>query len=284
MPTMARFSQRIGKSPIKTVLQTDSMDDDLRVGLWNTYQQFFAAKYEDRTISDTGFLGFYKVLWRDFLKLPLDELDNWFPRTFKWIREWFFRVEWYEVYDFMEFIGQANAPIHVGAYRDYCNAILEGEMSGYRFVGDLLTPITDDNELQAIQEAIEESVKTNLSGVHEHLRAALSKLSDRKDPDYRNSIKESISAVESLCQVILGDPKATLGKALKVVKDKIGLHTALEQSFSAIYGYASDEGGIRHAMLGKSDCEFEDAKYMLVSCSAFIKYLLVKAAKAGVEF
>ncbi len=89
MPTMARFSQRIGKSPIKTVLQTDSMDDDLRVGLWNTYQQFFAAKYEDRTISDTGFLGFYKVLWRDFLKLPLDELDNWFPRTYKWIREWF---------------------------------------------------------------------------------------------------------------------------------------------------------------------------------------------------
>jgi len=68
---------------------------------------------------------------------------------------------------------------------------------------------------------------------------------------------------------------------LKKIKDKIGLHPALEKGFGAIYGYTSDQGGIRHAMIDESTCDFEDAKYMLVSCSAFVNYLIMKANKAG---
>ncbi|MGY0035854.1 hypothetical protein [Pedobacter sp. NJ-S-72] len=30
-------------------------------------------------------------------------------------------------------------------------------------------------------------------------------------------------------------------------------------------------------------CELEDARFMLVSCSAFVNYLIVKAEKAGIE-
>ena len=68
---------------------------------------------------------------------------------------------------------------------------------------------------------------------------------------------------------------------MKKIKDKIGLHPALEKGFGAIYGYTSDQGGIRHAMIDESTCDFEDAKYMLVSCSAFVNYLIMKANKAG---
>jgi hypothetical protein len=120
-----------------------------------------------------------------------------------------------------------------------------------------------------------------LKGVHKHLESALEKLSDRKNPDYRNSIKESISAVESLCIIISKNPKASLGQALKAIEDKVGLHQALKQGFEKIYGYTSNEGGIRHAMIDESTCDFDDAKYMLVSCSAFINYLIMKASKAG---
>jgi len=52
----------------------------------------------------------------------------------------------------------------------------------------------------------------------------------------------------------------------------------------AIYGYTSDEGGIRHAMLEEKIIDFEDAKFMLVSCSAFINYLIMKSTKSGIEF
>ena len=51
-----------------------------------------------------------------------------------------------------------------------------------------------------------------------------------------------------------------------------------------LYGYTSDADGIRHALLDESDLDFEDAKFMLVSCSAFTNYLKGKAIKAGIDF
>lgn len=66
--------------------------------------------------------------------------------------------------------------------------------------------------------------------------------------------------------------------------DKIAIHPALKKGFSNIYGYTSDASGIRHALLDEPNLDFENAKYMLVSCSAFINYLASKAAKAGITF
>jgi len=39
-------------------------------------------------------------------------------------------------------------------------------------------------------------------------------MSDRQKPDYRNSIKESVSALEGMCQKILKKDKVTLGDAI----------------------------------------------------------------------
>ena len=157
------------------------------------------------------------------------------------------------------------------------------ELSAYRFVGENITAITDETEIKAIEETIEMARETKLTGVREHLKTALSMLSDRKNPDYRNSVKESISAVESLAQIIADKSDATLGEALKIIENKTYLHGALKKGFISIYGYTSDEDGIRHAMLKESKVDFEDAKYMIVSCSAFINYLIVKADNAGIK-
>jgi hypothetical protein len=89
--------------------------------------------------------------------------------------------------------------------------------------------------------------------------------------------------VESLCRLIAGD-RATQGQALKPVKDRVGLHPALEKGFSSLYGWTNDAGGIRHALMDDSPaCDFEDAKYMLVSCSSFVNYLIAKATKASIS-
>ena len=120
--------------------------------------------------------------------------------------------------------------------------------------------------------------------VRVHLQSSVDLFSDRKNPDYRNSIKESISAVEAVCQIITGEEKATLGQALKKLEEKgIELHEALRKSFSNLYGYTSDADGIRHALLEESTLDFDDAKFfMLVSCSAFVNYLAAKGTRAGV--
>lgn len=38
----------------------------------------------------------------------------------------------------------------------------------------------------------------------------------------------------------------------------------------------SDAEGIRHALLNESSLGYEDSLYMLISCSAFINYLIDK--------
>ena len=106
-------------------------------------------------------------------------------------------------------------------------------------------------------------------------------VSNRNNPDYRNSIKESISAVESACRLIGGGK--TLADALKRIRDRIGLHPALEKGFSALYGYTSDEGGIRHALLEESTLDATDARFMLVACSAFVNFLVSKASELGIK-
>jgi len=122
-----------------------------------------------------------------------------------------------------------------------------------------------------------------LRGIHAHLKRALDLLADRKSPDYRNSIKESISAVEAICNLIAGKKKATLGQALKKIEDKVGLHPALKSAFSSLHGYTSNAEGIRHALLDEPNLSFEDAKFMLVSCSAFVNYLISKASNVGIK-
>ena len=162
---------------------------------------------------------------------------------------------------------------------EMCNSFLEREASGYRFVDSRITQITAPEEIAAI----EDSIANSSGGIREHLVRALDFLSDRKAPDYRNSIKESISAVEATCKAINASQKGDLNQALEAISTKVGIHSALKQSLTKLYAYTSDEKGIRHALMDQPNVSFEDAKFMLVSCAAFTSYLRAKAAKAGIS-
>jgi hypothetical protein len=47
-----------------------------------------------------------------------------------------------------------------------------------------------------------------------------------------------------------------------------------------MYGYTNDTEGIRHALLEEPTLDADDARFMLVSCSAFVNYLKSKVSKA----
>ena len=71
-----------------------------------------------------------------------------------------------------------------------------------------------------------------------------------------------------------------MGKTLKKLKDRgVYIHPAMESAFSSLYGYTSDENGIRHGGADFNNAPAEDAKYMLISCSAFVNYLIEKWSK-----
>lgn len=278
-----KFSYRTKQ--ITKELQLESMDEDLRNCLWNIYYSYMLTSHTYKYGSNLDMLS--RHLWKNYFRKPVDEMPVQFP-IIQTLKTHFFKCKWYEVYDLIEITMEVfghyyTSPTPDKLYKEF-NEILESEFSGYRFIEGILAPITNSIELQGIEDALTEtSGFTMLKGCNIHLNSALLKLSDRQNPDYRNSIKESISAVESLAKVISGNVKDTLGEALNKIKKKVDIHPALELGFKQIYGYTSDSDGIRHALMGADTCDFEDAQFMLVSCSAFINYLIAKANKAGIS-
>ncbi|MEM9486353.1 MAG: hypothetical protein AAGA83_21970 [Cyanobacteria bacterium P01_F01_bin.116] len=266
-----KFSQRIGLTPVSTALQVEDMSDDLRNSLWSILVLFIWNRpgFMHRSAHREDIYNFSRNLWIHYFKRPVDEIKNVYPDDLlKIIRDYYFECPWYEVYDFLEYVLLTDPD--KTQLVDTVNIVLENELSGYRFVESAFVPITNEVEVESVQKALTEGP---FSGVHAHLKQAMEHLSRKENPDYRNSIKESISAVESMAREITGNPKSTLGEALTLLEKNSNLHPALKKGFSAIYGYTSDEGGIRHAMLDEPNITVADAKFFLVSCSTFINYL-----------
>lgn len=274
-----RFSERYGFKSVREVIQVDSMDDALRSGVWSiikmhVWDHVERPKYGYNLVDGHNHyvVDLLKKLWLNYFKYPLDTLGDSWATVQPGLRKHFFGCQWYEVYDFVEFIATAYA--RRGFKEPFiadCNSLFAREVSAYRFVDDIVVRITTDAEIQAIERALDEAE----GGVRIHLQRSLELLSSRSAPDYRNSIKESISAVESLVAIVLG-AKGTLGQLLKKMEEDKGLHTALKSAFSNLYGYTSDEGGIRHALLEKESVDYEEAIFFNVVCSAFISYVYGK--------
>lgn len=280
------FSQRNGYKKVRDIIQIESIDEETRNRLWNALYSVYWKKIDRPDYfhhpSNSDIYELCVKLWDNYFKAPLDTLNHKWNNVYDDISKHFFSCQWHEVYDFIEFIPQTYMNSYGSSNVEFisiCNIIFEQENCGYRFVDGKITEITSPVEIAEIETAINNSFKT----VSEHLHRSLELMSDRKSPDYRNSIKESISAVESMCQIISDNPKATLADALKKLEKTIDFHSALKEAFIKIYGYTNDSDGIRHALSDDPNLKYGDAKFMLVSCSAFINYLKIKAEEAKIK-
>ncbi|TAL47217.1 hypothetical protein EPN87_03605 [archaeon] len=277
---MELFSERMGITP-KQPIQLDYIDNDLKNRLWNALHECYLKEggdLNDYSRSDAKFHQIVTTLWNEFFKEPLNVVEkNSSARNYELIMDRFYGLDWYRIYDILDYIAAMFPKVK---FVETCNAILEEENSGYRFVADKLAPITDKMEITEIEDAIDSSpgpIKT-------HINKAVEFLSKKPKPDYPNSIKESISAVESICTIIAKKDKALLSDALHEIDKHIEIHPSLKIAFEKIYAYTNNEGGIRHALIEQNDkVGAEDARYLLTSCSAFINYLIVKCSKAKID-
>ena len=279
--TDGTFSQREGITAAIKLPQIDTMDTDLRNSLWNAILEHYLPKTYGYFYDSPSSEKLHKAIFADFFKIPIDMLPSRISDGHKMVRERYFQLEWYEVYDFVEFMATKKFS-YSDPRKDFmknCNQVMERENSAYRFVSGFIVKLTSKKEIKEVEKAIESPVKTS----SKHIQRAVELLSDRNKPDYRNSIKESISAVEAVCQKISGKPKATLTNALDhLSKAGIIIRTSLKSAFEKIYGYASTSSGIRHALSDQVEVTYEDAQFMLISCSSFTNYLISKAQKSTI--
>lgn len=274
------FSQRMGLLPASKVIQSDSMDMDLRNTIWNILSEcYWSTFYPDysgqKVLSGSNFEEFSTALYSRFYKTTLDTLPWTWVTILEELKKEIIGGIWHRTYSLLEFIIE-NAPDSAETRErciNMCNDAFARENSAYRFVAGKITPITSAEEIEEIEKAI--SGSDRYGGVRTHLQTSLGMLTDRQNPDYRNSIKESISAVESLAKKLVGDDKATLGQALKILETKHNLHGSLKSAFLTLYGYTSDASGIRHALLDNAAAPTKaDARFMLICCSAFINFAI----------
>ncbi|MCR5645805.1 MAG: hypothetical protein K6F96_05395 [Bacteroidales bacterium] len=191
------------------------------------------------------------------------------------------KKEWYTKFDLIEFSIRVLRK-HAGKDTDYkcivdtfvmmLNSTFKRLDYAYRVVNNQIVEITDQEEIAAIEETVRQD-----SSIKTHLSEALNLMSNRQTPDYRNSIKESISAVEALCREITDEN--TLGDALKALEKKgVKIPTFLKSGFEKLYLFTNDKRtGIRHSLMEDTESpSFDEAKFMLVACSAFVNYVQSK--------
>lgn len=278
-----RFSERFGHKPVRLELQKESIDDALRAGLWTAVS---TQVFEFRFVYNDWEERYFRVSKRCmvyFFKRPIDEAPSSADEFVERIRKWFFKADWHQIYDFIEFVSVPdNSGFHEQDNRaikfpEMVNSFLEMEKSAYRLINCQIIPITSEKELEEVAAVGQLSGK--FAPVAKHISAAVALYANRRSPDYRNSVKEAISAVESAVKIMTGNDKATLGDALKKLGEHHQLHPALKEALSKLYGYTNDAGGIRHAMLEASNIDEPDARFMLVVCSAFSNLLIERSQK-----
>lgn len=295
------FSERYGYVTKK--LQYEYLNEFSKAHLWDEINWHFLVKakrmYEesedeceiDNDCSEQAF-EFYYSLNRDFWGQSVDELKIDPSQVKAGLKNIVMNTMWHNTFDVIEAIVRI-CPVLVPDnkkrktllknFHSATNKVFEEQRCAYRLLDGMIVPNVNNIEIVTITNALVDTalIKT----VNAHLEQAVKHYSDRRNPDYRNAIKESISALESLINLIAGSKGSTMSDALKLIKRKdiLGLHQALHNSLMSLYGWASDESGIRHYLKEESTIENDDAKLIIVTCCSFVSYLIAKAMKAGIK-
>jgi hypothetical protein len=217
------FSRRKGYSPQPVQGKLEELSLPARTRLWNIFYEevflphFQQSGYGEGSISEPrGRL--FKIIWTEILRRPLDEYPG-FREVVGFLKDRFLRGVWHFSFDIFEM--KVSARI---------KDALETENTAYTFLDGLFVERMTPQEAESVETALQ----TPIDGVRVHLTSALQKLSDRESPDYRNSIKESISAVEAACKKLTGQENATLRQALNALHQKRPLHQNLYDGLSQL--------------------------------------------------
>lgn len=267
---MASFSERHGYKKPHIQETHEGLSSEVRTRIWNLVFRIYGG-------NDGASYYMLAHIWDKFLKEDVSQFSSGYgtPELCKWIGSKLSGLDWHEIYDFVEFIWEDDSG-HRLIWDQGISKILEEERVPCRFLNGRIVPITNPEEIVEIQKAV--AAGDQFGPAREHLEKAFSILADRKKKDFANSIKESISALESLAKILLKDKNGTLGDLTK----GLNIHPAFREGLSKLYGWTCKDGGIRHGKVdGNLAPSLADARFMLVLASAYFNYLIATYAPAA---
>jgi hypothetical protein len=279
---VASFSERNGYKPVRTLVQRDDLDAETRMALWNVVGALPGI------FLDRGEQGVQRQvlesLWIHHFHYARDEYST-DAIVWKLIKKSILSADFHEAFDLVEALikylrmnSAHRMPQLSPTIEGVINDRFESNLVGFRLIGAEIVPVDTATEATAISDAV--AATDTIEGARHHLHRAIELLADRQSPDYPNSIKESISAVESVCRAVTGEQ--TLGAAVRKLGNAgVVIHPALASAWGKMYGWTSDADGIRHGGIDAARADQSLAKYMLVTCSAFVSHVIETGRKAG---
>lgn len=274
------FSQRYGLKPIPPQLEAGVVSDELRRLLWH-------AIYSDVDHCMNGgygrayIEGHWERILRDYYVRKLKQMPNMFSASDDHVQSLSRILEKADLpflFDTIEFFLQHRS--FPAALKSAVATAFVDARAAYRVVdATQIVPIASEAEGDALQRALADVDAVGAAGAKAHLLKAGGELRSGK---WADAVRESIHAVESIA-VQLAPGASTLGDALATLEKSGHLHGALKKGLSALYGYASDEKGVRHALVLQETANVDeaDALFMFGACAAFISYLISQGRCAG---
>jgi hypothetical protein len=277
------FEQAEGAEPLPSQLKLKELSPELRARLWAIfYQELSDAREPLESETDARLDGsVVDLLYNWHVTRCFRAADEFSPRCNYWVAELkslFLEGDYLEIFGFVQWVLRCEDKPY--EFEVEVSNVLRTCRAAYAlFENDTIIPIGSDAERETLARAFADVAATEFRGARAHLREAGSELTAG---NYGPSIRESIHAVEAVARV-LETGAGTLGPALSKLEKSARIHPALGKGFRNLYGFASDEKGIRHALLDEPVAQVDetDALYMLGSCAAFVSYLINKARQAG---
>ena len=278
-PRALTFSQTQGYEEIPGPLKLEELPREARVQIWNTYYESLVECCS--FFEESDHLEYVGGVWAEILRskhlqhdiLPLDDLRYDYVDMGDGLRHCIEALPFNKVFDLIQFIlRHSSCPPDLAA-------MMKGVFSrcGLAYTIDAgepptIVPAVTPEEGTAVVEALHTLRKAGLGGAASHLRNASECINAR---DWAGSVRESIHAVESVARQLDPDASRTLGPALASIEKHGTLHPALKDAFNKLYGYTSDEQGVRHALLDRPDHNvgMDEALFMLSACASFASYL-----------
>jgi hypothetical protein len=220
-----------------------------------------------------------------FIALIRDESDPWdYDRESSWgaLTEHLKGCEWPEFYDFVELVGQLlkkkddDIPFgdteYFGAYSKKLNAVLQEDGIGWALneKSELVRQMPRPVAKRA--EAAREALKDKFAPARVHYQKATDYLY-RHPIDEANSIKEIVSAVESVARAVA--PKATtLGSAIKLLHKDSRFSPHLLDGLEKLYVYSNATPQVRHGHPAAGQPRLVEAELAHAVGVAYILYLI----------
>lgn len=266
------FEQAEGIDPLPTQLKPGEITNDIRVRVARSIVGFLEESSHYGALTDDA-----KTIMRDLyverLGLFASEAPVGLEDARDFVEEHLGNGPWYQVYGVVQWlIRHKRCP---QALKVDLSRQLRLARAPYRVIdGDTLFPISDEENARTVVHAVKALKEVAAHGAISHIKRAGAAASTG---DWSGSVRESIHAVESVIKV-LNPGASTLGETLAILRKEGGAHPALCLAFEKLYGFTSDEKGVRHAYLNDPTNSVDEplALFMLSACSAFCSYLVSK--------